>query len=229
MEDGRPLHGLTRRRGRTDALQDSFRTIEAPATTELRIERSRFLGNAFRAASRDNAETIYSEIQRRYHDATHNCYAYRVGLDSNSFTRYSDDGEPAGTAGRPILEAIDSAVLTNVMVVVTRYFGGVKLGTGGLARAYRDTATATLKEARIVEELIYQYFKLAFDHDDTSIVMHLLSESGIRPAQTEYAESVIITARIRQSQFEALQNQLLNRSRGRARIEPFTRQEEDEI
>ncbi len=210
-------------------MLDSYRTIAAPATTELRIERSRFLGNAFPIASRERAETVYAEVQKRFHDATHNCYAYRVGLESHSSTRYSDDGEPSGTAGRPILDAIDSADVTNVLVVVTRYFGGIKLGTGGLARAYRDTATATLSEARIVEELIYQRFKLTFDHDETSIVMHLLAESGIRPEQTEYAESVIITARIRQSQFDTLQAQLLNRSRGRARIEPLSQPEEDEI
>jgi putative IMPACT (imprinted ancient) family translation regulator len=150
-------------------------------------------------------------------------------LESNSSTRYSDDGEPSGTAGRPILEAIDGAGVTNVLVVITRYYGGIKLGTGGLARAYRDTATATLKEARIVEELIYQRFRLAFSHDDTSIVMHMLAESGIRPEQTDYADSVIITARIRQSHYETLQTQLLNRTRGRARVEPLAQPEEDEI
>ncbi len=201
-------------------MQDTYRTIKEQAQAEIKIERSRFIGTAVPVATRESAEAAYDAIRRRFHDATHNCFAYRVGIDDEKAEpRYSDDGEPSGTAGRPILDALNSATVTNTLVVVTRYFGGVKLGTGGLARAYRQAADRVLEEATIVERLIERRFCLRFGHDETSVVMHALAEFRIKPARTDYSQEVAVYAQIRLSQYEQLRTTLIERSRGRVVVE----------
>ncbi len=209
-------------------MQDTYRTIKEQAQAEFKIERSRFIGTAVPIATRDAAEAAYDTIRRRYHDATHNCFAYRVGIDDEKAeTRSSDDGEPSGTAGRPILDALNSGNVTNTLVVVTRYFGGVKLGTGGLARAYRQAADQVLATAVIVERLIEQRFCLRFGHDETSVVMHALAELRIKPARTDYTDDVVVYARIRRSQFKQLRTALIERSRGRVVVEAIEGEELD--
>lgn len=208
-------------------MQDSYRTIKEPVRAEIKIERSRFIGTAVSASTREAAEAAYDAIRRRFHDATHNCFAYRVYVGGESATRSSDDGEPSGTAGRPILDAINSADVMNALVVVTRYFGGVKLGTGGLARAYRQAADHVLESATIQERLIEQRFCLRFDHEETSIVMHTLAELKVKPARTDYSHEVAVYGRIRLSQYEQLRTILIERSRGRVIVEAIEGEEID--
>lgn len=171
------------------------------------------------AASRIDAENEYALIRKRFHDATHNCFAYQIGLDSKAEFRYSDDGEPNGTAGRPIYDAILSHKLTNVLVVVTRYFGGIKLGTGGLARAYRQTADQVLSGATVFEKLILQSFQITFEHDFTSVVMKTLADFDLRPLDTDYAESVKIHSAIRMSRFAEFEAALRDRAHGKVSIQ----------
>ncbi len=194
---------------------DSFFTIESKFSTEIKVERSRFIGTVVPTKSREHAESECELIRRQYYDATHNCFAYLVGLESKQEFRYSDDGEPSGTAGRPIHDAILSCNVTDVLVVVTRYFGGVKLGTGGLARAYRQSAEDVLKNSKVVERLIMQPFRIKFTHDLTSIVMKTLSDFELRTDATSYSDEVELLSSIRLSRFEEFVSSLRDRSHGK--------------
>ncbi|MGB5106392.1 MAG: YigZ family protein [Candidatus Zixiibacteriota bacterium] len=200
-------------------MNDSYLTIESASTCEIKVERSRFIGTVIPAASRAEAEHEYDLIRKKFHDATHNCFAYQIGLDAKTEFRYSDDGEPSGTAGRSIYDAILSHKLTHIIVVVTRYFGGVKLGTGGLARAYRQTADQALSEAKALEKLIMQPFQITFEHDFTSVVMKALVDFDLRPLETVYAESVTLHSAIRMSRFAEFEAALRDRSHGRVSVQ----------
>lgn len=158
-------------------------------------------------------------LRKKYFDATHNCYAYRIGLEAAEEFRYSDDGEPSGTAGRPIYDAILSRELTDVLVVVTRYFGGIKLGTGGLGRAYREAAIGVLANASVIEKYLMKRLRLDFSHDLVSIVMKVLSEYHLKPEQTEYGETVELTTSMRLSLGEKFTRELFDRCHGRIKIE----------
>ena len=130
---------------------DSYKTVSAPNEHEIdKIKGSRFLGFVCPVQDEEQALQHVEALRKRFYDARHWCWAYRLGRGRDVF-RYQDDGEPSGTAGRPILQEIDGRELTDVLVVVVRYFGGTKLGTGGLARAYGDAARATLGSAEIQE------------------------------------------------------------------------------
>jgi uncharacterized YigZ family protein len=146
-------------------LVDNYFTIAASAQTEIKIERSRFIGTALPVSSKTVAEEEYHLFQKKYYDATHNCFSYVVGKGLDVVFRFSDDGEPSGTAGKQIYETIQSRKLTDILIVVTRYFGGVKLGTGGLGRAYREAANAALDQATVVERFLMQPCKLIFAHE----------------------------------------------------------------
>ena len=198
---------------------DSFLTVESPHSCEIKVERSRFIGTVVHASDRESAEREYERIKKKYYDATHNCFAYQLGIENKDEFRYSDDGEPSGTAGRPIYDAILSHKLTQVLVVVTRYYGGVKLGTGGLARAYRQCADQVLKEARICERLIMQPFKIRFEHEHTSIVMKTLADFDLRPLETAYGDGVTIAGAIRLSRYGDFESELRERTHGKLKVE----------
>ncbi len=198
---------------------DSFWTVESKFSIEIKIERSRFIGTVVPVSSRRQAESEYGLICRQYYDATHNCLAYQLGLESKQEIRYSDDGEPSGTAGRPIHDAILSRGVTDVLIVVTRYFGGIKLGTGGLARAYRQAADEALGQARVIEKLIMQPFEIRFGHDLTSTVMKALSDFGLRTIETSYGEEVVLRSAIRLSRYDEFATTLRDRSHGKVAAE----------
>lgn len=200
-------------------LEDSFLTIATRHSSEIKIERSRFIGTVIPASSRDLAELEYDRVKKAFYDATHNCFAFCIGLEPRQEYRYSDDGEPSGTAGRPIYDAILSHKVTDLLVVVTRYFGGIKLGTGGLARAYRHSADQVLSEAVVVEKMIMQPFKISYGHDHTSIIMKALSDFELRPGEIVYGEGVVLHTAIRASRYSEFCRSLRERAHGQASIE----------
>src|SRR5690625_6678228 len=136
---------------------------------ELKIKDSRFIAESFGVEDVDHALSLIETIRRREHSATHHCWAYRI--DADTF-RFNDDGEPSGTAGAPILRQIEGRELINTLVVVTRYYGGTKLGTGGLIRAYGDAAAEVLAISRIETRIRRETFDLEFDCADTSAALH---------------------------------------------------------
>ena len=139
---------------------------------------SKFIAEAFTVMSEDEAKTAIAEIKKKYYDARHHCYAYMIGPEKKVF-RSSDDGEPSGTAGKPILNQILSKDVTNVCVVVTRYFGGIKLGTSGLINAYKTAARESLDNAQIVEKTINEIYSLEFAYPLMNEVMRIMKEENL--------------------------------------------------
>ena len=164
-------------------------------------------------ALRAEAEQFLDRERRTYHDATHHCFAYRLGTDGTQF-RFSDAGEPSGSAGKPILAAIDAQRLTNVIVVVTRYFGGTKLGVGGLVRAYSDAALLVLERAEKVTKYKTTLLEATFPHSHISGVMHVVSTVGAKIVDTTYDEDVHAVLEIRLAKAEELKTALVNKTRG---------------
>lgn len=182
-------------------MSDTYRTLQISGRAEHTVEGSRFLGEAVPAADRAAAEEMISAVRSREHKATHHCYAYRVGVAGDMF-RYDDDGEPSGTAGQPILRQIDAHDLTNTLVVVTRYFGGTELGTGGLARAYGNAAAAALEQAERTERVVRTPVRIRFEYDDTSPAERVLREFDADVQDSEYTDVTILTVGVRESQVD---------------------------
>lgn len=159
---------------------DHYRTLASTAESRLKVERSEFLGLAFPCGSDEEFFAGLQRIEKQYFDATHHCWAFRTFGDSSPRQRSSDAGEPSGSAGKPILSAIESASLFDAAVVVVRWFGGVKLGTGGLSRAYREAATATLRSAQTVERLLYDSYDVVVPFDSVGAIYRLLAPPSSR-------------------------------------------------
>ncbi len=157
--------------------RERYDTVTETVSGEITEKKSRFIGTAFHIENEDEANAIIAETKKKYWDARHNCYAYIVGID-NEVSRFSDDGEPGGTAGRPILDVLKNRGLTNTLVIVTRYFGGVLLGTGGLVRAYTDATIAALDTGVVSGSLktmcLMKSAKIKTDYNLSGKVQYLL-------------------------------------------------------
>jgi len=197
---------------------DSYRTISSSGAGEIKVLGSRFIARAIPVNSGMEAEEVLSRLRREFHDATHHCFAYRLGTQGDQF-RFSDDGEPNGTAGRPILGAIQKNGLTNVLVVVIRSFGGTKLGTGGLSRAYADSAQLALGKGMVQVCYETDSIRVTFPHDQTGNVMHVVSKERVRIVDTQYDEEVHLLLTIRKSMTLAFKEELEKVTRGNVRIQ----------
>jgi uncharacterized YigZ family protein len=173
-----------------DDPPDSYLTLSAPSSAERKVQRSRFVGLAVPVGTAQEAQDQLAETARQYHDARHVCYGYRLGVGSDLASRKSDDGEPSGTAGEPILTAITQLELTDVLVMVVRYFGGIKLGTGGLARAYGQTAADALSGAVIRKVPLGRMFALEFTYAQEKTVRRLLETWQGKPIAQDYGAQV---------------------------------------
>ena len=183
-------------------MQDTYKTLEAEASATLKVEGSRFLAEAAPVPNRSVAERRIEQTRKREHKATHHCFAYRLGVSGDE-VRYDDDGEPSGTAGPPILRQIEALDLTNTLVVVTRYYGGTKLGTGGLARAYGDAADAALQTATIVDRVVRTSVRLRFDYDDTSPARRVLEQFDAVIEESYYTDVTEWTVGVRASEVDS--------------------------
>jgi uncharacterized YigZ family protein len=166
------------------AEKDFYYTIEKTATAEYKDRGSKFIAYACPLKSVDEFKERLNEIKKEHSKATHHCYAYRIGLDGNTH-RVSDDGEPSGTAGRPILGQIDSKELVNVLVIVVRYFGGTLLGVPGLINAYKSAAALALQMTPLVQKQVEKEFVLQFDYTQINDVMTLIKQYNCRILQQE--------------------------------------------
>lgn len=187
----------------------------------MKIQGSRFLAAALPVATPTEALQFLDRLRKEYWDATHHCFAYRLGTEGTHL-RYTDAGEPNGTAGKPILAAIDAHRLTHVIVVVTRYFGGTKLGVGGLVRAYSAPANLVLDRAEKVKHYTTVQLAVTFPHAYISGVMHVVSKIGAKILDTSYDEDVHIVIEIRRTMVEQLQTQLVNHTRGNIALKHLT-------
>ncbi len=192
---------------------DVIRTVSEAATTSILILGSKFLAAIAQSGTVSDATEYLHLRSRRYPDASHHCWAYRIGRPGELIERSSDAGEPSGTAGRPILDALRGEHLENVICVVTRYFGGTKLGTGGLVRAYADAANAVISEAGFVEQKVVRLITLDFDHERTGIVYRALEEFGVHFHQGHYDERAHGHIEVPQSRVSLLHHRITELTR----------------
>lgn len=193
-------------------MSDHYRTIAAQVEHSQKIERSEFLGIAFPMASDEEFFAELERTQKRYFDATHHCWAFRLFEGARS--RSSDAGEPSGTAGKPILATIDGAALHDLGLIVVRWYGGIKLGTGGLSRAYRDTAAETLKAASLLDRYVYQRIRVRVPFDALSHVYRLIDAPNVVLVEERYGEENDFFFDVRLSFVEAFTKQLTERRLG---------------
>ena len=189
-------------------MRDHYRTLAARAEHRLKVERSEFLGIAVPAARIADFLHELSAIEKKHHDATHHCWAFR---DANGPDRSNDAGEPNGTAGKPILNAIKGAGLHDVGVVVVRWFGGVKLGTGGLSRAYHDCAAAALREGKREHRYVYTRVEVLVPFERLSDVYRLVAPPDVLLAGETYGERNVFAFDVRTSKVDGFRAMLMEK------------------
>ncbi|UUV14322.1 YigZ family protein [Clostridioides difficile] len=195
----------------------NYRTLHEFGTDEITIEKSVFIGYAKPIKSEEEALEFINEIKKKHKDATHNVWAYTVGKNMN-IQRYSDDGEPQGTAGIPTLEVIKKEDLRDVAVVVTRYFGGTKLGAGGLVRAYTKGAKMGLEAGKIIYKVMYQEVKVKIDYTQLGKVQNELMNLGYFIKDTVYEDNVEIVVYSRLEDVEKLSEKMIDITSGTGKI-----------
>ena len=166
-------------------IKDSYRSIPAPAEGLFKDNGSRFISFAYPVETEEEVKDIVADLKKIYHDARHYCYAYRLGYLGDRF-RANDDGEPSSSAGRPILGQIDSRGLSDTLVVVVRYFGGIKLGIPGLIRAYKTSTADALDKAGVVEKIAGKWFKVSFGYQDMNQVMKIIKDMDLRQKEQDF-------------------------------------------
>ena len=197
---------------------EGYRVVYEGGEGEITEKKSRFIATVRPVESEEEATTFIAEMKKKYWDARHNCSAFVIG-ERQELNRCSDDGEPAQTAGRPMLDVLLREGVTNVAVVVTRYFGGVLLGTGGLVRAYQAATQAGLAASRIIEELPGQKLMIHTDYNGLGKLQYLFGQQKTAILSTEYAEDVALTILVPISQKESLYKEIVEQTNGAAKLE----------
>lgn len=189
-------------------MLDTYKTIEKESTGYFKDKGSKFHSYAFPLTNEDDVKEIIARLKKEHHSARHHCYAWRIGTEEIRF-RANDDGEPSSTAGKPILGQLQSFEVTNILVVVVRYFGGTLLGVCGLINAYRTAATAALNNAEILEKIIECNYKISFTYNELNEVMHLLKQENYNIVSTDFQETCSLVFSVRKSEAEKAE-QLFN-------------------
>ncbi|MDF4142400.1 YigZ family protein [Lactobacillus kefiranofaciens] len=189
--------------------KENFLTIKQNGSSELIIKKSRFITSMARTTTVDEANAFIQKISKQYRDATHNTFAYTIGLNDNQ-VKESDNGEPSGTAGVPELKALQLMKLKNVTVVVTRYFGGIKLGAGGLIRAYSNSVTNAVENIGVIKRVLQQELIFRVPYNRFDEVDHYLKTNNIFIANTEYGVDVKIHIFLDSNEQEQTKNDLTN-------------------
>ena len=184
---------------------DEYKVPANDVMAELKVKGSRFIAQVFHVSSREEAEQVYDRVKKKYHNATHNCFAYRIDFDQ---FRYSDDGEPSGTAGKPILQALDGHELLEALCVVTRYFGGTKLGTGGLIRAYGGAAELALEKLTVRVKVRTVRYRLQLPYEQEPLIRRLLSNLDAAIVSADYERGVTLVAAVPVSKGQNFESQL---------------------
>ncbi|WP_414628109.1 YigZ family protein [Natranaerobius thermophilus] len=199
-------------------LVTSYNTVKSNSEVELYIKKSRFISYVAPVDSEEKAQEFVNTIKEQHSDATHNVYAYRVGLKSD-IKRQSDDGEPSGTAGKPVLDVIENQNLKNLAIVVTRYFGGIKLGAGGLVRAYSNSAKEGVEQAGIVTRSLHSELKIEVDYSQLGKIQNEIGErTNWLLRNTEFMEKVSLMVAVPENQVQEFTNFVENMTAGQGRI-----------
>ena len=182
-------------------FEDTYNTINSTTEGEFKDRGSKFIAYSIPVKSETDVKEQLELIRKRHHDARHHCYAYRLGPDKSAY-RINDDGEPSGTAGKPIYGQILSKDLTNILIIVVRYFGGTKLGVSGLINAYKTSAREALEKATILTKTINDVYEVEFEYDDTNSVMRILKDEGLKPYEQIYEEKCMLKFEVRKKSTE---------------------------
>lgn len=196
----------------------SYRILLSDGEGELVEKKSRFIATVRRCETEEEAVLFIEEIKKKNWNATHNCSAFVIG-SRGELTRCSDDGEPSGTAGRPMLEVLLGEGIRNVAVVVTRYFGGTLLGTGGLVRAYTQAVKEGLKECRVGVMRYGMEVKVGTDYNGIGKILYLLGQRGLEPTESSYTDTVALKLLIPKELVEELQTEMTEATSGRVSFE----------
>lgn len=186
---------------------DTYQTIAAASEGIYKEKGSKFLAFAYPIFSEEEFKNHLAQLKKDYHDARHHCYAFKLGLTENEY-RYSDDGEPNNSAGKPIYGQILSKNLTNVGIVVVRYFGGTKLGVGGLVTAYKEAAADALQNARIIEQTVNNFYQILFDYPVMSEVMTFIKKNELNITKQLFENTCLIEFGIRKSEADTVVSEL---------------------
>jgi uncharacterized YigZ family protein len=185
-------------------FSDSYRSISASSEGQVREKGSKFLGFAYPVSSEAEIKSHLLQLRKEHSSASHHCYAWRLGADKSAY-RTNDDGEPSGSAGKPIFSQILSNDLSNILIVVLRYFGGNLLGIPGLIQAYKGCAQLCLENANIIEKFIYEQYQINFDFNDMSKVMRMLKDNEAKVLANSYDETNSIVFQIKKQNTGAME------------------------
>ncbi len=197
--------------------KESYKIITQEGVGEIVEKKSRFIGGAYFVDSAAAAEEKIAEISKKYWDARHNCYAYVIGENSET-TKCSDNGEPSGTAGKPILEVINGSGITNILIIVTRYFGGVLLGTGGLVRAYTQAAQAAIAASEVGEMVYSQLLTLKVGYNMINNVQYYLGQNDITIQDSRYEADVQFDICVKDADLRKIKDGLTQKTEGQIEI-----------
>ena len=196
-------------------MMKSYHTIEDDVTIEIIEKKSRFIGNLFLVTDEKEVNPILTSLRSTHKDAAHHCYGYIIGRAEG----FSDDGEPSGTAGKPILSTLRGSGLTNILMVVTRYFGGTLLGTGGLVRAYSDSTRAALEQANRVSLVFGYKCSIHVEYSDLKKLQYLLNQNKIKQLESLYTDKVIVVIELPENELPMLEDLVRELTNGKGKVE----------
>jgi len=203
---------------KSNSNTDKFFRIKERCRYEEKVKDSRFIATAVPVNTEKNAGSFISEIKKEFHDASHNCSAWRIGKGNNLIYRYNDDGEPAGTAGRPIIKAIEAREISDICVVITRYFGGTKLGTGGLSRAYGQVTGELLKKCEIEKKYITRTVEFSAGFDFIGVVHNVIDNYKVDLKDSQYGDDVLFIVEVRANDYSAFKEKLTEATNGQVQF-----------
>ena len=186
----------------TSQIQDSYKSIASPSDGLFKDNGSRFIARAYPVETEEEVKEIVAALKKEYYDARHHVYAYRLGYLGDKF-RANDDGEPSGSSGRPVLGQIDSCGLSDILVVVIRYFGGIKLGIPGLIRAYKTSTADALANAQIIEKIASRHFRVHFGYMSMNGVMKVMKDMGLEQKNQNFDMECSLETTVRLSQVDS--------------------------
>lgn len=186
-------------------MEDTYRTINAKSQGYFKDKGSKFIAFALPVTSEEEVKNRLEELRKEYHDARHHCYAYRIGFDGEEY-RFNDDGEPSGTAGRPIFGQIRSNELTNILIVVVRYFGGTKLGKSGLIAAYKVSAADALDNSEKVTKVVQDFYEIKYDYAAMNDVMKIIKEENLQQHSQRFELTCQIVFSVRKKRVKKVVN-----------------------
>ncbi len=205
-----------------DSIKESYQVVIQGGSDEIEEKKSRFIANVAAVKSEEEALAFIDAMRKKYWDARHNCYAYIIG-ENAKLMRFSDDGEPSGTAGKPILEVLQGADVRNAVIVVTRYFGGTLLGTGGLVRAYTQAAQAGLAASDVRTTKYGVFIKITTDYNGIGKIQYIMGNKGFTIEEPEYTDVVSVKVKLPYEEADAVCKEVTEATAGKAQIEEIAK------